>query len=293
VIWPWQAATNRYSARRRTQINADKGFVFNQRSSALIGGHPFQGLFQHSARFVATDVPATIREVAMNNASRVIGKSIDALNGEIGSVHDLYFDDQTWSVRYLVVDTGKWLSGRKVLVAPEAVVKPWHHQAAIPVRLTTEQIRSSPEIDTAMPVSRIAEESLHRHYQWTPYWDPMVAPIPPMSPPLPALTAEEDRQDAGKTADSVVDVRLRSANELGGYHVEAKDGEVGHVEDLLLDDDLSRILFLVVQVKGWLFGKKVLAGPSLVASVDSATSIIQVNANRQALKSAQEYDPAA
>ena len=67
----------------------------------------------------------------MNNASLVIGKTIDAVDGEIGSVDDLYFDDQTWSVRYLIVDTGKWLSGRKVLVAPDAIVKPWHHQPAI------------------------------------------------------------------------------------------------------------------------------------------------------------------
>jgi uncharacterized protein YrrD len=233
------------------------------------------------------------REVAMNNASLVIGKTIDALDGEIGSVHDLYFDDQTWSVRYLVVDTGRWLPGRKVLVVPEAIVKPWHHQPAIAVKLTTEQIRSSPDIDTAMPVSRVAEELLHRHYQWTPYWDSTIVPIPPMPPLPPALTVEEDRQEAGKTAESLVDVRLRSANELGGYHVKAGNGEVGHVEDLLLDDDLSRILFLVVEVKGWLFGKKVLAGPSLISRVDWATSTVHVDANRQALKSAQEYNPAA
>ncbi len=229
----------------------------------------------------------------MNNASRLIGKTIDALDGEIGSVHDFYFDDQTWSVRYLVVDTGRWLPGRKVLVAPEAIVKPWHHQAAIAVRLTTEQIRSSPDIDTAVPVSRRAEELLHRHYQWTPYWDSTIVPIPPMPPPPPALTVEEDRQEAGKTAEYLVDVRLRSANELGGCHVKAGEGEVGRVEDLLLDDDVSRILFLVVEVKGWLFRKKVLAGPSLISRVDWATSTVHVTANCQALKSAQEYNPAA
>ena len=229
----------------------------------------------------------------MNNASRLIGKTIDALDGEIGSVHDLYFDDQTWSIRYLVVDTGKWLSGRKVLVAPEAIVKPWHHQPAIGVKLTTEQIRSSPDIDTAMPVSRVAEELLHRHYQWNPYWDSTIVSSPAMPPPPSALTVKEDREDAGKTAESLVDVRLRSANELGGYYVKAGDGEVGYVEDLVLDDDLSRILFLVVEVKGWLFGKKVLAGPSLISRVDWATSTVHVNANRQALKGAQEYKPAA
>jgi uncharacterized protein YrrD len=229
----------------------------------------------------------------MNNASLLIGKPIDALDGRIGSVHDLYFDDQTWSVRYLVVDTGKWLPGRKVLVAPEAIVKPWHHQPAIAVKLTTEQIRSSPEIDTAMPVSRVAEELLYRHYQWTPYWDSTIVPSPPMPAPPPALSVEEDRQEAQETAESLVHVRLRSAKELSGYHVKAGDGEVGDVEDLLLDDDLSRVLFLVVEVKGWLFGKKVLVGPSLISRVDWASFTVDVDANRQALKNAQEYNPAA
>src|SRR3954453_23503479 len=163
---------------------------------------------------LATNVPVSSREVAMNNASKVIGKTIVALDADIGSVYDLYFDDQTLSVRYLVVDTGNWLPGRKVLVAPEAIVKPCHHQAAIAVRLTTEQIRSSPDVDTTMPVSRVAEEVLHRHYEWTPYWDSTMVPIPPMPSAPSALTVEEDRQGAGKTAEPVVDVRLRSANEL-------------------------------------------------------------------------------
>lgn len=228
----------------------------------------------------------------MNNASRLIGKTIDALDGEIGSVHDLYFDDQTWSVRYLVVDTGRWLPGRKVLLAPQQIVTPWHHRAAIAVKLTMEQIRSSPDIDTAMPVSRLAEGLLHRHHQWAPYWGSTIVPIPPMPPP-PALTVEDDRHEAGKTGESLVEVRLRSANELGGYHVKAGDGAVGDVEDLLLDDNVSRILFLVVEVEGWVFGKKVLAGPSLISRVDWATSTVHVTANRQALKSAQEYNPAA
>src|SRR5436189_2420551 len=114
-----------------------------------------------------------------------------------------------------------------------------------------------------------------------------MAAIPPMPSPSAAPTVEEDRQEAGKTAESLVDVRLRSANELGGYHVMARDGEVGHVEDLLLDDDLSRVLFVVVEVKGWLLRKKVLVGPSLVSRVDWATSTLHVNANCQALKNGQ------
>jgi sporulation protein YlmC with PRC-barrel domain len=229
----------------------------------------------------------------MNNASLLIGKTIDAQDGEIGSVDDLYVDVQTWRVRYLVVDTGKWLPGRSVLVTPEAIVKPWHHQPAVAVTLTKEQIQSSPDVNTDMPISRVAEELLHRHYQWAPYWDATVAPIPPTPPPPPAVTVQEDRQEAEKEAESHADASLRSANELAGYRVRAGDGDVGQVQDLLLDDDLSRILFLVVEVKGWLFGKKVLVGPSLISGVDWSTSTVRVNANRQALKSAQEYNPAA
>src|SRR4051812_20385525 len=131
----------------------------------------------------------------MNNASRLIGKTIDALDGHIGSVHDLYFDDQTLSVRYLVVDTGKWLPGRKVLIPPEAIVKPWHHQAAVAVRVTREKPRPTRNTTPAMPVSRVAEDLLHRHYKWTRYWDSTIAPIPPMPSPSPAPTVEEDRQE--------------------------------------------------------------------------------------------------
>ena len=178
----------------------------------------------------------------MNNASLLLDKGVDAVDGKVGTVHDLYFDENTWTVRYMVVDTGKWLSGRKVLVAPEAIVKPWHHQPEIAIKLTTEQIRSGPDLDATMPM---------------------------------------------------VDQKLRSANELAGYHVQAADGEVGEVDDLLLDDELSRILFLVVEVKGVLFGKKVLAGPSLISRVDGEAFTVHVDGNRQALKNSQEYNPAA
>jgi uncharacterized protein YrrD len=242
---------------------------------------PIASLARGSSGVLVTHVLVVRPEDAMNNAGLLIGKTVISADGEIGSVDDLYFDDQTWNVRYLVVDTGKWLPGRMVLIAPEAIVKPWHHQPAISVKLTMDQIRSSPDLDTAIPVSRVTEELVHRHYHWTPYWG------------SPALTGEEGRQDASTITESPVEASLRSANELGGYHVKAGDGEVGHVDDLLLDDDLSRILFLVVEVKSWLFGKKVLAGPSLISGVDFETSSVLLNANRQALKSAQEYHPAA
>jgi uncharacterized protein YrrD len=229
----------------------------------------------------------------MISVSRLLGKAIDALDGQIGSVHDLYFEESTWNVRYLVLDTGKWLTGRKVLVAPEAIVKPWHDEGPIPVNLTKEQIKSSPDIDTAVPISRLAEELLHRHYRWLPYWDVTTVPVPPPPPPPVVASSEEERREAEAKAESLSEARLRNAKEVRGYHVQATDGEVGRVDDFLVDDDCTRILFLSIDVKGWLFGKKVLVGPSLVSRVDWASSTIYVDTVRQALKSSQEYDPAA
>jgi hypothetical protein len=194
-------------------------------------------------------------------------------------------------VRYLVIDTSKWLPGRKVLVPPEAIVTPWHHQPAVAVELTTERIRSSPDIDTVLPVSRLRKELLHRHLQWTPYWDPTIVPIPPMPPPDPALAVEEDRQAAGRRGVSGRRYAPK-CKRAGWLSRQGEDGEVGHVKDLLLDDDLRRILFLVGEVKGSLSGKKMLVGPSVITRVDWATSTVHVNANRQGLKNAQEYNPA-
>jgi uncharacterized protein YrrD len=218
--------------------------------------------------------------------------AIDASDGHIGSVHDLYFADHDWTIRYLVVDIGKWLPGRKVVLVPEVILAPWHGETAIPVKLMKDQVRSSPEIDTNQPISRQSEQLLHRHYGWIPYWEVPGVPAPP-PPPLQSGFAVEDRREAIRFAESRGDPHLRSAKEIGGYHVQASDGEAGHVADFLIDDDLRRILFLVVDLEELLSGKKVLIPPRLVSGIDWIGSRIEVDTSSRAIKTSQAYDPAA
>jgi uncharacterized protein YrrD len=228
----------------------------------------------------------------VNNFKKLLGKPVEASDGSIGSLHDVYFDEQNWSVRYLVVDTGKWLPGRKVLLIPDTIETPWHHEDVLPLNVTQEQIQSSPDIDAAVPVSRLAEELLYRHYSWTPYWgDSTTMPVPP-PPPLVGASAESRRQ-AEQEAEASIDRPVRSAKEVHGYRAEATDGKVGNVEDFLIDDDFRRILFLAIRVDGLVFGKEVLVPPRLVSRVDWASSNVYVETSRQAIKSGQEYDPAA
>jgi hypothetical protein len=96
----------------------------------------------------------------------LIGYTLHAADGEIGKVEEFYFDDQRWTIRYLIVRTGSWLLGRKVLISPQALGTTDWDNRAFPTTLTKEQIRNSPDIDTDEPVSRQQEERLYAHYPW-------------------------------------------------------------------------------------------------------------------------------
>jgi hypothetical protein len=62
--------------------------------------------------------------------------AIHASDGAVGTVTDLLFNDATWLVRWLVVDTGNWLSGRKVLLPPSALAHVNYIGHQFSVRLT-------------------------------------------------------------------------------------------------------------------------------------------------------------
>jgi len=213
----------------------------------------------------------------------LVGYAIDAVDGEIGKVHDFYFDDQAWSVRYLVIDTGGWLSSRKVLVAPLALGMPKWESKALPVRLTKEQVEKSPSTDLDRPVSRQMEEELYTHYGWKPYWGGARG----------RAAARVIEKSMANDAESSGDLNLRSANELIGYHIQASDGEIGHTTDFIVDDEAWVIRYLMVDTGGWLPGKRVLVSPSWAESVTWPERNIYVGIPREMVKNSPEFDPSA
>src|SRR6266508_5022629 len=100
-------------------------------------------------------------------AGELKGVTIQATDGDIGSVQDLYFDDHSWTVRYLVVDTGTWLPGRQVLISPFAF-RAISGASRLQTTLTKDQIENSPSIDTDRPVNRQREIEDSRYYGY-PY----------------------------------------------------------------------------------------------------------------------------
>ena len=129
------------------------------------------------------------------NASAIKGYAIEASDGRLGTVSDFLFHDASWLVRWLVVDTGKWLSGRKVLLPVSALGHLDQGKEEFSVRLTMQQIKDSPDIDADRPVSRQMETNIYDYYGWSPYWGAgyyvggfgfMGGGMPPSPSPRPA-----------------------------------------------------------------------------------------------------------
>ena len=214
--------------------------------------------------------------------------TIHATNGEIGRLQELYFDDRNWSVRYLVIKTGGWLLGREVLLAPAAIGDINDANGTLSATLTTEQIERSPLVDMANPLSREFEIAYFQHFQWAPYWEPgptmWGGSVPyPGTPPV--------NFDTVLPADAPHNPHLRSSKEVIGYDIHASDGAIGHVEDLIVDDQDWIVRYVQADTKNWLPGKRILLQIMRIDHISWAERSVAVMLQRHAIESAPAYDP--
>jgi len=230
------------------------------------------------------------------NASAINGYAIEASDGQIGTVTDFLFEDVGWVIRWLVVDTGSWLSGRKVLLPLSVLGKPDTSLRHFPVNLALQQVKDSPDIDTDRPVSRQMEADVYGYYGWDPYWTggvfpavgalvaPLVAPFY-LSEPRSGLRGHVDADAPPDEGDP----HLRSIAAVTGYHIHAVDGEIGHVDDFLVDDADWSIRYLAVDTSNWWVGKEVLILPRSVREIDWANKLVHLDVNRQAVERSPAY----
>ena len=224
----------------------------------------------------------------LRHASKIDGYSIGASDGPIGAVSDLLFDDVTWRVRWLVVDTGGFLGGRNVLLPPSALGAVNHIGRQLAVRLTKQQVKDSPEVAVDEPVSRRMETDLYDYYGWSPYWSTGFYMGGYGYDGGLGFSSRASEADVARRAPG--DTHLRSVGEVTGYHIHARDGEIGHVADALIEDGDWSIHYLVVDTRNWWPGKKVLVSPRSIDSVDWATRLVNLDVDRQRVKDAPAYD---
>jgi len=233
----------------------------------------------------------------LRSIKELLNYTIRAKDGDFGRVSDFYFDDDMWTVRYLVVDTGTWLPGRQLLISRLVLRQPDWEAHVFPVDLTKEQVESSPDIDLAKPVSRQHEVALSAHYRWPLHWSvPGGVYYLPASPTLIAEavgSGEEETDEVSTTEGNQDDPHLRSINEVSGYHIEAQDGEIGHVEDFIVDDEVWTIRYMVVDTRNLWPGKKVLVAPPWIEEINWNLGQVQVDLPRENIKNSPEFDPSA
>lgn len=221
----------------------------------------------------------------LHKVTELNGFKISADDGELGEVEQLYFDDHAWTVRYFVVDTGKWLPGRQVLISPASVGRPNWSRRRLPVLLTQEQIRRAPGVETELPVARQEEIALQQYYGWPAYWSMGTYYVPGAIPQSAA---------AGAAREPVLtqgDPNLRSTKEVIGYRIRSSDDEIGHVQDFLVDDESWDIRYLVIDTRNWLPGKKVLVSPQWVEGVSWAERRVHLDVSAGAIRNSPEYRP--
>ena len=216
----------------------------------------------------------------------LIGYEISATDGDLGTVDEFYFDDETWTVRYIVVETGDWLAGRRVLISPVAFGKPDPESRKISVNLTCGQVGSSPDIDTERPVYLQHEAALHEHYQW-PWRGGYGGTFGTTPLPLPGDDLSVEQKAPG--SDRRDDPHLRSTGQVTSYHIHATDGEIGHVDDFIVDDENWKIRFVVVDTRNWLPGKNVLIPPRSITRVEWDDSSVHLDLTRKSIENSPEF----
>ena len=233
----------------------------------------------------------------LRSVKDMIGYPIEATDGVVGKVKDTLFDDRHWRLRYVVVDTGTWLPKKKVLLSPfhlKELETGWVGNC-LKVVLNKAQVEGSPELKEHEPVSMQFEEEYAKYYDLPTYWmDPYLfggAAIPSSIGPEYSPKGEAERQAHEFRMRQIAGEHLRSAHEIMGYHIHAKDDSFGHVEDFVLDDSNWRLQYLVIDTKNWLPGKPSLIDIGWAESFDWETKTANVDLTRKQIEMAPRFDP--
>jgi len=229
----------------------------------------------------------------LQSIKQLYGSTLEASDGDLGQVRDFYFDDEDWAVRYVVADTGTWLTSRQVLLSPHAFRDLQQAGKVLCVNLTRQQIEDSPPIEQHQPVSRQYEEAYHRYYGWPYYWEgdglwggmrgfPVLGTPPGFAPGEPVTPASVLNERA--------DARLRSTQAISGYHLQATDGIIGHVCDFLMDGKSWAISGLVIKTGHRFTGKEVQLAVNEVERISYEDSTVFVKLTKEAVEKCPEYN---
>lgn len=226
----------------------------------------------------------------LNKVKEIKNYKINCLDGEIGKVKDFYFEDQNWTVKYLIVNMGNWLIGRQVLISPRSIVSVNKEVETISVNLSKEQVENSPLLESDKPVSLQYQEQFYGYYQY-----PLYATGMQDGSTLNVIPIETEKELILQKAEEARDwdPNLRSINVVNGYTIQALDNRLGHVDDFIIDIDSWKIRYLLIDTKVWLPGRKILIAPGWIDHVSWDESKVFVKLTTDEIKASPDFSEEA
>lgn len=223
----------------------------------------------------------------LRNTNDLKGLAIQGTDGEVGTAREFYFDDDSWAIRYLIVETGGWLGGKQVLISPRSISDIDWQNRRVDVALTKSQVEHSPNIDTKLPVSRQHEANYLKYYGYPYYWGGPYLWGPDYYPSGLIVRPEEPQHSM--LLSNAADSHLRSIDTVVSYHIEAIDGGIGSVNGFIFDDESWAIRYIEAVTHNWWPGKDVLFSPAWIKRISWSESKVYVGLTREAIKSGPEY----
>ncbi|WP_087973228.1 PRC-barrel domain-containing protein [Oceanobacillus rekensis] len=217
--------------------------------------------------------------------------NIVATDGELGKVKDLYVDDQKWDLRYVSIDTRKWLPGKKVLLSPTSFVGVNEEEKKLEVKYDKETVRNSPDVPEESQLSRETEQRLEEYYGWGPnladpviYGGGQMATVNLIRTPQPTTT--EPLYDPVNPEDD-----LRSGDEVIGFRVHANNGKLGNVADFIYDDAHWKIRYVVVESRDSILNTKYYVyNTDKIESADWLEGDLYINGSLETLERAELFN---
>ena len=214
--------------------------------------------------------------------------TVHAVDGDIAQLEQFYFDDDEWVVRYLVLDTTKWGGLGKVLIKPVSVRRVYWQSRTLDVELTKEEVINSPSTEAHRPVSRQRDGELRCD---RPYWTGAgLWGLGYQSAVLISGRAIENMRRRVRLEQATDEYHLRSSLEVIGYHIKAIGGDVGHVEDFIVDDRTWTIRNLLINTRNWFRGKNVLISSQKIDRIDWSEAKVYVTLSRRVIKAIAEFN---
>ncbi len=219
----------------------------------------------------------------------LIGYGIETRDGIRGTVKDFLFDEEKWIVRYLVADLGVVFPGRKVIIPRAFLQQPDWTNEHFPIDLSKEDLEKCPPLDSEPTISREYEETLNRYYKIENYW--AFPYIPPLSERAIIYPPRPLRVPSKVISEKNTRTKVRSFKEVKGYHIEATDGKIGHIDDLIVDDLDWQIVYALMDTKNWVpWSKRVLVGTHWMEEISYVNQEIKINLDKETIQSAPEFD---